>query len=96
MSDNYTTDSQEDELLELRQKVAQFEKLAGIYTQLVMANHMLEDRAVLLLGGLIEITKIKGSPPIQVARTIATLCINKVKERFDNEPIDIEQIHPST
>jgi hypothetical protein len=79
--------AQLSELQMLRDRVAQFEKLAGIYAELLMANHVLEDRAVLLLGGLIEITKIKGNPPIQVARTIASRVIDACKEEATaNEP----------
>jgi hypothetical protein len=83
-------------LEEAYKKIAKFETLAGVYTELLMANHALEDRAVLLLGGLIEIERIKGNPPIQVARTIATRCINACKEQItSHEPTIPDQIHGS-
>lgn len=69
----------------------QLERLQGVCAQLILANHALEDRAVLLLGGLIEITKIKGSPPIQVARTIASRVINTCKEQQKNNECPIPE-----
>jgi hypothetical protein len=81
----------------LHQKITKFESLAGVYTQLLMANHSLEDRAVLLLGGLIEITKIQGNPPIQVARTIADRVIKACQEQITaHEPTLPDQIHGGT
>lgn len=94
MSDAEQVGMLADELGEAKEKIAQFERLAGVYAQLLMANHSLEDRAVLLLGGLIEITKIQGNPPIQVARTIAQRCIDACKEQITaHEPTDLDQIH---
>lgn len=93
----YVISLQEEEIKSNHAKLAKFESLAGVYTQLLMANHALEDRAVLLLGGLIEIERIKGSPPIQVARTIASRCIEACRKQITaHEPEVINEIHPST
>lgn len=48
--------------------------------ELMMANSELEQHGKIMAEALVEIQNIKGSPPIQVAKTIATRAISKCAE----------------
>lgn len=53
--------------------------------QLMAANQQLDNNARAFAAALVEIRDIKGSPPIQVARTIANKAIDKVMAEIHGE-----------
>lgn len=70
--------------LELEKLRGQIVKAAGLIQDLTIQVSEMEAIGMLMISGLKRITEIKGSPPIQVARTMAQqvidMCANHLKE----------------
>lgn len=68
-------------------EVERHQKLSGLYAQIVHNNIMLEEQMMMSLSGLGEIQAIKGEPPIQVARTIATRTIADIAKHIAKDTL---------
>lgn len=84
-------------------RVEELEGLCGLFAQIHKNNIRLGEQISIMLKGLTEISKIKGNPPVQVARTIAQRTfgevakyIKKATDEDKEEQSNNNCLHPGT